>query len=174
MRHSTNILRASISLIALAALALAAAGCAAPDEVPDMERRAQLINKSVMCPVCPGESIDQSQHPLAVQMRAAVDEKLGEGWSDGQVREFFVERYGSAVLLEPPAEGVHLVAWIVPPLGTALALAALFLVLRLMARPRSRPAAVADEMTAAERDEYVARIEAALEGRSPGAREDAG
>ncbi len=174
MRHSTNSLRASIAWLVFAALALAAAACSAPSEVPDLERRAQQINKSVMCPVCPGESIDQSQHPLALQMRAAVDEKLDEGWSDAQVREFFVERYGSAVLLEPPAEGAHLVAWIVPPLGTALALAALYMVVRLMARPRSRPAAPADEMTAAERDEYVARIEAALEGRSPGSREDAG
>ena len=171
MSHSTNTLRASISLLALAVIVVAVGGCSATSEVPDVERRAQQINKSVMCPVCPGESIDQSQHPLAVQMRAAVDEKLGEGWSDQQVREFFVERYGPTVLLEPPAEGVHLMAWIVPPLGTVLALAALFMVVRLMARPRSRPVAVAEEMTAAERDEYVARIEAALEGRS---REDAG
>ena len=174
MRHSNITLRASVSLLALTAIVVAAAGCSTASEVPDLERRAQQINKSVMCPVCPGESIDQSQHPLAVQMRAAVDEKLVEGWSDAQVREFFVERYGSAVLLEPPAEGAHLVAWIVPPLGTALALAALFVVVRLMARPRSRPAAPADEMTAAERDKYVARIEAALDGDRTRPREDAG
>ena len=174
MRHTTNTFRASLPWLVFAALTLAAAGCSATDEVPDLERRAQQINKSVMCPVCPGESIDQSQHPLAVQMRAAVDEKLDDGWSDAQVREFFVERYGSAVLLEPPADGIHLVAWIVPPLGTALALVALYMVVRLMARPRSRPAAPADEMTAAERDKYVARIEAALEGDRTRPREDAG
>ena len=174
MRPSTSTLRASISWLTFAVIALAAMACSATDDVPDLERRAQQINKSVMCPVCPGESIDQSQHPLAVQMRAAVDEKLGEGWSDTQVREFFVERYGPAVLLEPPAEGVHLMAWIVPPLGTALALAALYVVVRLMTRRGSRPAAVAEEMTVAERDEYVARIEAVLDGDSSRAREDAG
>ena len=162
-----------MSWLALAITAAAFLACTTTDEVPDLERRAQQINKAVMCPVCPGESIDQSQHPLAVQMRAAVDEKLDEGWSDGQVRQFFVERYGPAVLLEPPAEGAHLVAWIVPPLGTALALAALYMVVRLMARPRSRPES-ADEMTTAERDEYVARIEAALEDGRPTGREDAG
>ena len=174
MRPSTFTPRPSTSWLVLAVITLAVLACTTTAEVPDLERRAQQINKSVMCPVCPGESIDQSQHPLAVQMRAAVDEKLDEGWSDDQVREFFVERYGSAVLLEPPAEGLHLVAWIVPPLGTALALAALFMVVRLMARPRSKPAAVADEMTSAERDEYVARIEAALEGDRPQAKGDAG
>ena len=173
MRPSTSTLRASISWFAFAVIAAALLACTTAGEVPDLERRAQQINKSVMCPVCPGESIDQSQHPLAVQMRAAVDEKLGEGWSDGQVREFFVERYGPAVLLEPPAEGVHLMAWIVPPLGTALALAALYVVVRLMTRRGPGPVA-ANGMTAAERDEYVARIEAALEGGSPKGREDAG
>ena len=173
MRPSTSTLRASTTWLALAIIAVAVLACSTTDDVPDLERRAQQINKSVMCPVCPGESIDQSQHPLAVQMRAAVDEKLDEGWSDGQVREFFVERYGPAVLLEPPSEGVHLVAWIVPPLGTALAIAALYMVVRLMTRRGPRPAA-ADSMTDAERDEYVARIEAALEDGSPKGREDAG
>ncbi len=173
MTPSTSTLRASTSWLALAVTAVSVLACTTTDEVPDLERRAQQINKSVMCPVCPGESIDQSQHPLAVQMRAAVDEKLDEGWSDGQVREFFVERYGPAVLLEPPAEGVHLMAWIVPPLGTALALAALYMVVRLMTRRGPRPASP-DSMTDAERDEYVARIEAALEGGSPKGREDAG
>ena len=173
MRPSTCTLRASIWWLALAVVVVGAAACLATDEVPDLERRAQQINKSVMCPVCPGESIDQSQHPLAVQMRSAVDEKLGEGWSDAQVREFFVERYGPVVLMEPPAEGVHLAAWIVPPLGTILAIAALYVVIRLMARRRPGPAA-ADSMTAAERDEYVARVEAALEGDGLRGREDAG
>lgn len=162
-----------MSWLTLAVIALAAMACSAGYDVPDLERRAQQINKSVMCPVCPGESIDQSQHPLAVQMRAAVDEKLGEGWSDAQVREFFVERYGPAVLLEPPAKGVHLMAWIVPPIGTALALAALYMVVWLMARRGSRPVA-GDGMTAAERDEYVARIEAVLDGDRSKVREDAG
>ena len=173
MRPSICTPRAYISWLALAVIALAVAACTSTDEIPDMERRAQQINKAVMCPVCPGESIDQSQHPLAVQMRAAVDEKLGDGWSDAQVREFFVERYGPGVLLEPPAEGVHLMAWLVPPLVLALALAALYMAVRLMTRPRSRPEPAVD-MTTAERDEYVARVEAVLSGDAPPGREDAG
>ena len=73
--------------------------------IPSHEIRAQGINKTLMCPVCPGESIDQSQHPLASQMRGVVDEKLEEGWNGEQVRNFFVERYGVRVLLEPPRRG---------------------------------------------------------------------
>ena len=64
------------------------------------EIKIQNVNRSLMCPVCPGESIDQSQHPLAVQMRNVVETKINEGWTENQVRDFFEERYGTAVLLE--------------------------------------------------------------------------
>ena len=74
-------------------------------DVPPIEQRAQALNRSIMCPVCPGESIDQSQVALAVQMRGIVNEKLAEGWTDEQVREFFVERYGPSVLLETADRG---------------------------------------------------------------------
>ena len=87
-----------------------------------------------MCPVCPGESIDQSQVALAVQMRGIVNEKLAEGWSDQQVRQFFVERYGPSVLLEPPTSGVSLAVWILPPVGVAAAIVVFVLVLRQMRR----------------------------------------
>ena len=87
-----------------------------------------------MCPVCPGESIDQSQVALAVQMRGIVNEKLAEGWSDQQVRQFFVERYGPSVLLEPPTSGVSLAVWILPPVGVVAAIAVFVLVLRQMRR----------------------------------------
>ena len=85
-----------------------------------------------MCPLCPGETIDQSQNPLSVQMRSVVTEKIAAGWTDNQIREFFVERYGPSVLLEPPAEGFGLAAWIVPPVAFGVALAALLAALRWM------------------------------------------
>jgi len=60
--------------MAAAAMALVAvlAACSAKADVPELERLAQQVNKGVMCPLCPGESIDQSQNPLAVQMRGIV------------------------------------------------------------------------------------------------------
>ena len=101
-------------------------------DVPDIERRAQRLNETIMCPVCPGESIDQSANPLAGQMRAIVDEKLNEGWTDRQIEDFFVERYGASVLLQPPAQGFSLAAWVVPPVAFVLAIASLLLTLRWM------------------------------------------
>ena len=110
-------------------------GCSnAQSDIPPVEQRAQALNRSIMCPVCPGESIDQSQVALAVQMRGIVNEKLAEGWSDQQVRQFFVERYGPSVLLEPPTSGVSLAVWILPPVGVVAAIVVFVLVLRNMRR----------------------------------------
>lgn len=157
-----------LALLLTPALA-ACAGLSAQADVPPLEQRAQGLNKTIMCPVCPGESIDQSQNALAAQMRAIVDEKLAAGWTDAQVREFFVERYGPSVLLEPPTRGIALAAWIGAPVGAAVALLAFALALRHMRR-KPPPAADAgtDECAAAHDtadpalQPYYDRIEAAL------------
>ena len=128
-----------------------------------MEQRSQALNRTIMCPVCPGESIDQSQVVLAVQMRGIVNDKLAAGWSDEQVREFFVERYGPSVLLEPPTKGISLAVWLVPPLGVAAAIGVFVLALRHM---RRRPTASDgdDEMSDDDLQPYYERIEASVSG----------
>lgn len=153
----------AFALMAATALAL---GCVTTttSDVPEAELRASALNKAIMCPVCPGESIDQSQNPLAAQMRAIVDEKLALGWSEREIKDFFVERYGPSVLMEPPSEGFGIAAWIVPPLAFALALASLYLTLRWMRRISER----GDENEAEdeERMEYVRRLEEATQDRA--------
>ena len=150
----------------LAAIMTFTLACASDEELPTLEARAQEINKTVMCPVCPGESIDQSQHPRAKAMRGVVDEKLAEGSTNDEIRQFFVERYGPSVLLEPPREGLNWLVWVVPPLGVLAAALVLYL------RPSSGRSPLVSEqrghrmtwpsLTEAERDDYFRRIEAAL------------
>lgn len=133
--------------------------CGRPDEVPDHHILAQEINQSVMCPVCPGESIDQSQHPLAVQMRYQVDERLKRGWTGDQIRAYFVDGYGPSVLLDPPRSGINLVVWIVPPVFVVVTLVVFFFVLRSKVRHRiheEKVPGLADE----ERAVYFAQIAA--------------
>ena len=149
----------------LAAIIVVAFACVSDEELPTLEARAQDINKSVMCPVCPGESIDQSQHPRAKAMRGVVDEKLAEGSSNDEIRDFFVERYGSSVLLEPPREGLNWLVWVVPPVGILAAAFALYFVLRMAVRSSPRNDGVLADLATlsdAERDDYFRRIEAAL------------
>ena len=104
-------------------------------------------------------------------MRAIVMGKLEQGWTEQQIRAFFLERYPRTVLLEPPREGAILLVWLVPP--AALAMAGLLLYLALRAMQRSN-AEVPDEslegirLSEEERAAYVQRIEASEDGIAPG------
>ena len=144
----------------------AVAACQAGEEIPFLERRAQVLNRSIMCPVCPGESIDQSQNELAVQMRAIVDEQLAQGRTEEQIKAFFVERYGPSVLLEPPRSGVGLVLWLLPPVVLLIAVSVLAFVLRSMrgtARARNEGLDKSEGLSEEERAEFFQRIEAVVE-----------
>ncbi len=83
-------------------------------DIEPQELRVISLNKEIMCPVCPGESIDQSQNDLAVQMRFIVSKLVDEGKSDEEIKEYFVQRYGEVVLMEPSRNGLGLIAWTVP------------------------------------------------------------
>ena len=78
------------------------------------EAEAYNIDSMIMCPVCPAETIDQAQVPLARQMKQIVREKLAEGESREAILEYFVERYGQNILAAPPKRGFNLVAWLLP------------------------------------------------------------
>ena len=94
------------------------------------DNRAADLNKTIMCPVCPSETIDQSQNILAVQMRSIVEEKVEQGWSDEQIKNFFIERYGASVVSTPPKSGVDLIAWIVPPAVLVITIIGLYIFLK--------------------------------------------
>lgn len=88
-----------------------------PDEVmsdPVLEARARAITREVRCLVCQGESIDESNAPLAADLRVLVRTRLRAGDSDDQVKDYLVARYGEYVLMKPPF-GVHtFVLWCLP------------------------------------------------------------
>ncbi len=154
-----------IALFAALTITVVAAACTSQQDIPPLERKAQSLNEAIMCPVCPGESIDQSRNSLAIQMRGIVVDKLEQGWNGDQIKDFFVERYGPSVLLAPPREGFSLAVWIMPPVVLLGAGISLFLVLRLMRGPQTaRPRRLEDtaQLTDEERDEYFRRIESAL------------
>ena len=94
------------------------------------DNRAADLNKTIMCPVCPSETIDQSQNILAVQMRSIDEEKVEQGWSDDQIKNFFIERYGASVVSTPPKSGVDLIAWIVPPAVLVITIIGLYIFLK--------------------------------------------
>ncbi|MEQ1576799.1 MAG: cytochrome c-type biogenesis protein [Hyphomicrobium sp.] len=116
--------RAPRQLIAILFLALMSAGLIAgaghavqPDEVLSdsaLEARARSISHGLRCLVCQNQSIDDSDAPLARDLRLLVRERLVEGDSDDQVRAFLVARFGDFVLLKPPFKGSTVLLWIMP------------------------------------------------------------
>ena len=120
--------RVLVAACFLALLGLSPARAVLPDEVmsdPAKEARARELSRELRCMVCQNQSIDDSDAPLARDLRLLVRERLAAGDSDPQVIDFLVARYGEFVLLKPRFERQTLALWLVPPLvlfGGGLAL----------------------------------------------------
>ncbi len=95
-----------------------------------------------MCPVCDGQTLDESQSELSRQMRQVLRERLAAGDTDQQVKDYFSDpgRYGLAVLAAPPPSGFNVVLWVLPG---ALAVAGAAGVIFLVRSTRRRASAVA-------------------------------
>jgi cytochrome c-type biogenesis protein CcmH len=102
----------------------APAAAVQPDEVltdPALEARARAISGDIRCPVCQGESIDDSAAPISRDLRLIIRERIVAGDSDDEVVDYIVARYGEFVLFNPRPEGSNLILWLA---GPALFLAA--------------------------------------------------
>lgn len=113
--------RRLLSAVLLPALLLAAPAARAvqPDEIlPDaaLEHRARDISKELRCLVCQNQSIDDSNAPLARDLRVIVRERLVKGDSNQQVMAYVTDRYGDFVLLKPPFKASTWALWLAGPL----------------------------------------------------------
>ena len=141
------------------------------DSTPTLEERAQSVDKRLICPYCPAETIDQAQVPQAREMRAFVRDKLAAGWTEQQILDYFSapERYGQRVLAEPPKSGSTLTIWLLPPVGFLLAGALLFYVLRSMKKGQpSEPSPTSSRPTSSHGEDissYLERVDAEIAAR---------
>ena len=125
-------------LFAVAVIAGSSAAYAVqPDEImadPAKEARARALSQQLRCMVCQNQSIDDSEAPLARDLRLLVRERIAAGDSDSQVIDFLVARYGEFVLLKPRLERQTLLLWLLAPLVLAGGGLALWLTGRRRAR----------------------------------------
>ena len=102
----------------MAALILAAAlqsTSATPEALPvDDEARAQALMRETRCMVCAGESVLDSNAPMALDMRRFVREQVAAGAQDGEVRQALVDRFGHEVLLNPEFSSRTFALWLAP------------------------------------------------------------
>lgn len=92
--------------------------------------RASSLLSSLRCPACADLSVTQSNDPSAIAIRQYVHRAVARGESDGAIESYLVSRYGSGVLLRPPARGVTSLVWILPLIAVVAAAAGLALVFR--------------------------------------------
>ena len=88
-----------------------------PDEIlknQTQELRARDISKNIRCMVCQNQSIDESNAPLAKDLRILIREKIKEGKNNDEIYEFLTDRYGDFILLNPPFKLNTLVLWFFP------------------------------------------------------------
>jgi cytochrome c-type biogenesis protein CcmH len=97
---------------------------------PALEARARTLSKELRCLVCQNQSIDDSEAPLAHDLRVIVRERLKAGDTDAQVVDFLVARYGEFVLLKPRLSWHTLALWGAPPAAVLLGAVILFVVSR--------------------------------------------
>jgi cytochrome c-type biogenesis protein CcmH len=141
------------ALLLLAALMVSSQAWAVePDEMlsnPALEARARAISKQLRCMVCQNESIDESQAPLARDLRVLVRQRIMAGDSDTQIINFLVSRYGEFILLKPPLSWHTLALWGAPP--ALLILGILMIVVVERRRATGQPAlGAAARLSAAE------------------------
>lgn len=107
----------AMGLVAASLTSPPAALAVQPDEVlanSPLEVRARALSHQLRCLVCQNQSIDDSDAPLARDLRILVRERLVAGDSDAQVKDFLVARFGDFVLLKPPFKGSTLLLWMTP------------------------------------------------------------
>src|ERR1700710_2851942 len=111
---------AILTIVLLTAFAAPASFAVQPDEImsdPAKESRARDLSRELRCMVCQNQSIDDSEAPLARDLRLLVRERIAAGDSDAQVMDFLVARYGEFVLLKPLLKSHTLLLWLLPPLA---------------------------------------------------------
>jgi cytochrome c-type biogenesis protein CcmH len=122
--------------------AMTTAHAVQPNEMladPNLEARARALSGELRCMVCQNQSIDDSDAPLAADIRMLIRERLTKGESDDAIKAFLVSRYGDFILLKPPLQMNTLLLWGGPPLILLIGAASLFAGIRRRGRADLSP-----------------------------------
>ncbi|MBI5714622.1 MAG: cytochrome c-type biogenesis protein CcmH [Chloroflexi bacterium] len=121
------------------------------------------VAKQLFCPICENIPLDVCPTQACAQWRDTIRDKLSQGWSEDQIKDYFVQQYGERVLAKPRTTGLSLYVWVIPP--AAILIGALFFVFYM----RNARMKVAAAPTAAspenEEDDYAKKLEKELAKR---------
>jgi cytochrome c-type biogenesis protein CcmH len=134
----------------------------AAQEPTPSDDEVNAIAKQLYCPVCENVPLDICPTQACAQWRATIREQLARGWSEAQIKQYFVEQYGERVLATPPARGLNWLVYLLPP---AAFLGGAYLLFRAIRSWRRVPAPTAEPPAPVSEDPYVARLEEELRRR---------
>jgi len=159
--------RLFLSLTIAFILALLGAGLALaqnPNPPVPSDDQVNAIAKQLYCPVCENIPLDVCGTQACAQWRELIREKLAAGWSEAQIKQYFVDQYGDRVLGAPPARGLNWLVYIVPPLAILAGVYILYRAMRSWRQVAPQPAAPA-ETPPPQNNEYIQRLEEELRKR---------
>lgn len=168
MKKINAVMLVLIVLSLFASVGRVAAQGDGPESISDDQVNA--IAKQLFCPVCENTPLDVCETQACKQWRELIRLKLSEGWTEQEIKDYFVANYGARVLDEPPLEGFSLLVYFVPPLIILMGIVVLFRAFKQwqtndededdadMAEASSTSTSDADS-------EYIARLEAEMKKR---------
>ena len=138
-----------------------------PESISDDEVNA--IAKQLFCPVCESTPLDVCETQACKQWRELIRLKLSEGWTEAEIKQYFVDNYGARVLDEPPMEGFHALAYVVPPIIILIGIVILFRAFKQWQKNDDDEADVeiaeTEPSSTSGDDDYIARLEAEMKKR---------
>ncbi len=103
-----------------------------------IDKQVSEISKELLCPVCRGQTVAESNSDLANDFRDIIKTKLQEGQSREEILNYFISRYGDSVLSSPPAKGIRLIIWILPVAVLLFGLISLIRFLKIKSKIQER------------------------------------
>jgi cytochrome c-type biogenesis protein CcmH len=163
-RFSVSLRRIWALWIGTSILALILAGLAAgpglaqtPQPVPS-DNQVNAVARELYCPVCENIPLDVCGTQACAQWRDLIRLKLSQGWSKDQIKQYFAAQYGDRVLAQPPARGLNLLVYILPPVLFLLGAMIVYRILNRMRKP-ALASPPAPGSTSADDDPYLKRME---------------
>jgi cytochrome c-type biogenesis protein CcmH len=157
--------------LAVLTILLMAGSVSAQDEGPVLvsDDEVNAIAKELYCPVCENIPLDVCPTQACAEWREDVRDKLTQGWSKEEIKQYFINRYGDRVVAAPPARGLNWLVYVLPPLVIVLGAVFLFSMMFGMKKRSSRQLIPTEPETqpsdAQPKDMYIEKMEEELKQR---------
>lgn len=156
------------SFLALASLTWVTQVSAQSQSPTPSDDEVNAIARQLFCPVCENTPLDVCPTQACAQWRALIREKLEQGWTADQIKQYFADQYGARVLAEPPQQGLYWLVYVIPPILMLIGVYILYRAFQSMRKPIEAVEAEENspETDSPNSDEYLRRVEEELKKRN--------